>query len=92
MSVSDSAVAAYLITAESILSLSHDGEDKTYPLYAGTSALTDTASGPLCFTPDRAYRFAFVKDEVTEAVTDETQDETSDSEAVTDDTGADPTL
>ncbi len=92
MSVSDSAVAAYLITAESILSLSHDGEDKTYPLYAGTSALTDTASGPLCFTPDRAYRFAFVKDKVTEAVTDETQDETSDSEAVTDDTGADPTL
>ena len=62
MSVSDAESAAYLMTSENIISLVHEGESVTYPLPDKTQFLVDTASGPLCFTPDRAYRFAFEKD------------------------------
>ncbi len=85
MSVSDKDVAAYLMTAESIISLSHEGEGKVYPLQPKASALADTASGPLCFTPDRAFRFAFEK-----ASAEKPTGETADTETVTDETGNDP--
>lgn len=92
MSVSDKDVAAYIMTAESIISLAHDGADKVYPLYEGASALVDAASGPLCFTPDRAFRFAFEKisDSETEEHTDEPSYETAESESVTDGAGEEP--
>lgn len=86
MSVSDDDVAAYVMTADSIEALAHKGEGMTYPLQAGAVALVDTGSGPLSFTPDRAFRFAYEKKTDSETVapaetdsaeTEETAEETA---------------
>ncbi|MBQ6788744.1 MAG: hypothetical protein IJO81_00995 [Clostridia bacterium] len=92
MSVSNGDAAAYVMTAESINSLAHNGEDITYPLYAGAVSLVDTASGPLCFTPDRAFRFAFEKasDGESEDSSVDTSAETENGENDTEDTGKTP--
>lgn len=75
MSVSNSDTAAYIMSAESIISLLHNGDGEAYPMREGASFLTDTGAGPLCFTPDRAFRFAFEK--VTSAQTEDADDVTA---------------